>query len=93
MAATILNSRRAVEMSVYVVRVFVRLREHVASNKGFARKLAALERSLMTLDHNTQRQFSELYEAIRALMTPPTPKRRSIGFTAPLDVESKRAKS
>ena len=93
MAATILNSRRAVEMSVYVVRVFVRLREHVASNKGFARKLAALERSLMTLDLNTQRQFAEVYEAIRALMTPTTPKRRSIGFTAPLDVESKRAKS
>jgi ORF6N domain-containing protein len=92
MAATILNSRRAIDMSVYVVRVFVRLREHLASNRGLARKLAALERSLMALDLNTQRQFSEVYEAIRALMTSPTPKRRPIGFTAPLDVEPKPAK-
>jgi hypothetical protein len=54
-AATILNSPRAVEMSVYVVRAFVRLREILASNKDLARKLAALERSLVALDLKTQR--------------------------------------
>lgn len=80
MAATVLNSPRAVEMSVYVVRAFVKLRELLASNKGLARKLAALERSLVTLDIKTQRQFQEVYEAIRQLMTPPVPKRRGIGF-------------
>lgn len=85
MAATILNSPRAVEMSVYVVRAFVRLREVLASNKDLARKLTTLERSLVVLDLKTQRQFKEVYDAIRALMTPPAPKRRGIGFTADLD--------
>ena len=88
MAATVLNSARAVEMAVYVVRAFVKLRELLASNKDLARKLAALERSLVALDLKTQRQFKEVYEAIRALMEPPTTKRRSIGFTADLE-ESK----
>jgi hypothetical protein len=85
MAATILNSSRAVEMSLYVVRAFVKLRELLASNKDLARKLAALERSLVALDLKTQRQFKEVYEAIRALMDTPAPKRRSIGFTADLE--------
>ena len=84
MAATVLNSPRAVEMSIYVVRAFVKLRELLASNKDLARKLAALERSLVALDLKTRRQFKEVYEAIRALMNPPQPKRRSIGFTADL---------
>jgi hypothetical protein len=88
MAATILNSPRAVEMTVYVVRAFLKLRELLASNKDLARKLAALERSLVALDLKTQRQFKEVYDAIRALMEPPTTKRRSIGFTADLE-ESK----
>ena len=82
MAATVLNSARAVEMSIYVVRAFVKLRELLASNKDLARKLAALERSLVALDLKTRRQFKGVYEAIRALMNPPQPKRRSIGFTA-----------
>ena len=84
MAATVLNSPRAVDMSIYVVRAFVKLREVLASNKDLARKLAALERSLVALDLKTRRQFKEVYEAIRALMNPPQPKRRSIGFTADL---------
>jgi hypothetical protein len=88
MAATILNSPRAVEMSIYVVRAFVKLRELLASNKDLARKLAALERSLAALDLKTQHQFKEVYQAIRALMTTPTPKRRPIGFTADLGEHS-----
>lgn len=82
MAATVLKSPRAVEMSVYVVRAFVHLRNLVASNKDLAHKLAALEQSLGALDRKTQRQFRELYDAIRDLMNPPTPKQRPIGFTA-----------
>ena len=85
MAATVLNSPRAVEMSVYVVRAFVKLRELLTSNKDLARKLAALERSLIVLDIKTRHQFKEVYEAIRALMSAPAPKRRSIGFTADLE--------
>ncbi|MGH8138898.1 MAG: ORF6N domain-containing protein [Steroidobacteraceae bacterium] len=82
--ATILNSPRAAEMSVYVVRAFVKLRELLISNRDLARKLAELERSLISLDLKSQRQFRQVYEAIRALMNPPTPRRRSIGFTADL---------
>ena len=87
MAATVLNSPRATEMTVYVVRAFVKLRELLASNKDLARKLAALERSLVALDLKAQRQFKEVYEAIRALMSEPVPKPRPIGFTANLREE------
>jgi hypothetical protein len=75
-------------MGIYVVRAFVRLREILASNKDLARKLAELERSLAAMDLKTQHQFKEVYEAIRALANPPTPKRRSIGFTADLEEKS-----
>ena len=84
MAATVLNSARAVEMSVYVVRAFVKLRELLASNTDLARKLAALEKSVTTLDARTRKQFEEVYRAIRALMAPPATKSRPIGFTADL---------
>ena len=85
MAATVLNSPRAVEMSVYVVRAFVRLREVMASNTELARKLEALEKSVTTLDARTRKQFEEVYGAIRALMAPPSIKSRPIGFTAKLE--------
>jgi hypothetical protein len=85
MTATILNSPRAIEMSVYVVRAFVKLREIMVSNKDLARKLMALERSLVAMDLKTQRQFKEVYEAIRQLMTSPAPERRGIGFTANIE--------
>jgi len=84
MAATILNSPRAVEMSVYVVRAFVKLRELLASNKELARRLneleARLERKLVTHDQ----AITAILSAIRQLMHPPAPKRRPIGFTADL---------
>lgn len=82
MAAMVLNSPRAVEMSVYVVRAFVKLREMFASSTELARKLEALEKSVATLDARTRRQFEEVYAAIRALMSPPAAESRPIGFTA-----------
>lgn len=84
MAASVLNSPRAVEMSVYVVRAFVKLRQVLASNTELAKKLEALEKSVATLDARTRRQFEDVYKAIRALMAPPTTKSRPIGFTADL---------
>ena len=68
MAATVLNSVRAIEMSVDVVRAFVRFRELLASNEQLARKLHALERSVLTLDATTQRR---LIEAPLTLPSPP----------------------
>jgi hypothetical protein len=72
MAATVLNSPRAVQMSVYVVRAFVKLREALASHAELARKLEALERSVASLDARSRRQFEEVYAAILALMGPAT---------------------
>ncbi|HKZ74714.1 MAG TPA: ORF6N domain-containing protein [Steroidobacteraceae bacterium] len=81
MAATVLNSRRAVEMSLYVVRAFVRLRELLASNKALSQKLDELERKLQ----NHDRAITAILSAIRKLMGPTEPKRRGIGFTADLE--------
>jgi hypothetical protein len=85
MAANVLNSQRATEMSIYVVRAFVKLREVLASNEQLARKLRELEKSLATLDVRTRRQFEEVYATIRALMAPAASKSRPIGFTVDLD--------
>ena len=84
MAATILNSPRAVEMSVFVVRAFVRLRELLASNTALARKLDELERKYKHHDE----AIAAILSAIRELMNPPAPKRRPIGFTADLTEKS-----
>lgn len=90
MAATVLNSPRAVEMSLYVVRAFVRMREVLVAHKELAKKLEALEKKTeaLALKHDalaatTRAQFKEVIEALRALMSPPEPKKRSIGFITP----------
>lgn len=77
MAATVLNSPRAVAMSVYVVRAFIKLRGILASNTELAHKLEALERSVTMLDVSTRKQFEEVYAAIRALMALPAPPWRT----------------
>ncbi len=77
MAASVLNTPRAVEVGVYVVRAFVKLRELLTTNKGLAVKLAELERKLE--GHDTS--IRQLVGAIRELMNPPEPtKKRPIGF-------------
>jgi hypothetical protein len=84
MAATILNSPRAIEMSVYVVRAFVQLREILASNKELARRFAQLETRLDKKLTVHDEAIAAILSAIRQLMHPPVPKRRPIGFTADL---------
>ena len=68
MAATVLNSPRAVQMSVYVVRAFTRLRQVVAAHSKLAQELEALKESVAALDAGTRRQFDQVYEAILGLM-------------------------
>jgi ORF6N domain len=80
-AANVLSSPRAIEMGVFVVRAFVKLREILASNKELAQKLDELERKLQTHD----RVIVDILKAIRELMNPPAPARRPIGFTADLN--------
>lgn len=79
MAATVLNSPRAVQVSVYVVRAFIRLRRLLIQHKEMAMKLAELERKLGKHD----RQIIALVDAIRQLMEPPPePPKKRIGFQA-----------
>jgi hypothetical protein len=68
MAATVLNSPRAVQMSVYVVRAFVRLRQAAAAHSKLAQELEALKQSVAALDADTRKQFDQVYEAILGLM-------------------------
>ena len=81
MAATVLNSPRAAEVSIYVVRAFVQLRELLTGHRELARRLdeleARMERKLLTQD----RAIAGILDAIRQLMAPPpVPKKRPIGF-------------
>ena len=77
MAANLLRSNRAVQMSLHVVRAFVRLREMVAANKELAKKLDELERRVSHHDE----AITSIVKTIRELATPPEPKpKRRIGF-------------
>lgn len=87
MAASILNSPRAVEMSIYVVRAFVKLRELLSSNSELARRFAELEARLEKRLTEHDQAIAAIVSAIRELMNPPRQKRRPIGFTADLDTK------
>lgn len=76
MAASVLNSPRAIEMSIYVVRAFVKLREMLGTHKELAQKLAELERRIEGHDED----ITSVFEAIRRLMEPPDAPRKRIGF-------------
>ena len=88
MAAMILNSSHAVEMSVYVVRAFVQLREILSSNRELARRFAQLETRLDKRLTEHDRAIGAILSAIRELMHPTPGKRRPIGFTANLEEKS-----
>jgi len=79
MAATVLNSQQAVEMSVFVVRAFVRLRTMLATNKELASKIEELEANLAKHDDSIQ----EIVRLIKRMMEPPPARRSKIGFALP----------
>jgi len=76
MAASVLNSMRAVEMSLFVVRAFVRLRMLARNHAELAAKIDALERRVDGHDEDLE----EMFDAIRALLAPHVRPRRPIGF-------------
>jgi ORF6N domain len=78
-AANVLNSDQAAEMSVHVVRAFVKLREMLLTHKELAAKLAQLERKLGSHDQ----AIAGILDAIRNLMAAPQKKKRPIGFITP----------
>jgi hypothetical protein len=83
-AANVLNSPKAIEMGIYVVRAFLRLREMLASNTELAHRFAQLETRLDQKLADHDEAIAAILSAIRQLMNPRPPKRRPIGFTADL---------
>lgn len=73
MLSSVLKSERAIEVNVAIMRVFVKLREMIASNKDLDQKLEAPEKKY-------DAQFKVVFDAIRQLMTPPETKKKKIGF-------------
>ena len=73
MLSSVLNSGRAIQVNIAIMRAFVRLREILATHKDLARKLEKLEKKY-------DKQFAVVFEAIRQLMTPPDSPKRRIGF-------------
>ena len=99
-AANVLNSTQAVEMGIYVVRAFIRLRELVAAHQDLAKRLGELEEKSEvlalqqdTFAHNTRVQLKQLVEAIRQLTVPADPPKRPIGFITKLEVPPTREPS
>ncbi len=73
MLSSVLNSERAIQVNIAIMRAFVQLREMIGSNKGLARRLNELEKKYDS-------QFRVVFEAIRELMAEPEPKVKRIGF-------------
>jgi hypothetical protein len=80
-AANVLKSEHAVQMGVYVVRAFVRLRELLSTNKLLAERLSELERKYVGHD----KAIASVLSSLRQLLHSPETKPRGIGFTANLD--------
>ena len=76
MLSSVLNSPRAIQVNIAIMRVFVRLRETLSLHKDLAHKLTELERKIENHDGNIR----SLFDAIRQLMAPPESPRKEIGF-------------
>lgn len=77
MAATVLNSPPAVKMSVYVVRAFIQMREHLAANAAILKRLAEIDKTLLEHDH----ALGAIWHKLQPLLQPPPdPPKRRLGF-------------
>jgi ATP-dependent Clp protease ATP-binding subunit ClpA len=83
MAAGVLKSPRAIELSIYVVRVFVAMRELATTHEELIRRLDELERKIGKRLAGQDHTISEILSAIRSLMQAPPSKGRPIGFITP----------
>ena len=75
MLSSVLNSERAIQVNIAIMRAFVRLREMMGSNKALARRLKELEKKY-------DAKFREVFQAIQELINQPASKSRRIGFNA-----------
>jgi hypothetical protein len=89
MAATLLGSARATEISVHVVRAFVQWRSMLATNRELSQKLHTLERKVAQHDGS----IGELIEAMRQLLAAPEVHKRPIGFVHPQEATKPKAKA
>lgn len=90
MAANVLNSPQATQMSVFVVRAFVKMRSVLSDTKSLARKLAQVEKELKSRLDLHETAIVEVLQRVMDLLDPPPPpepKRRQIGFHAADDKE------
>jgi phage regulator Rha-like protein len=77
MAANVLNSRRAVQMSVFVIRAFIKMREQIATNAAILKRLAEIDKTLLLHDS----ALRDVYQKLRPLLAPPLePAKKRIGF-------------
>lgn len=77
MAANVLNSTEAVEMSVFVIRAFMRAREHLSANSAILKRLAEIDKTLLQHDSALRDVYRKL---LPMLQPPPDPPKRRIGF-------------
>lgn len=87
MLSSVLSSPRAIAVNIEIMRTFVRVLALAATLGDLAKRLAELEDKTEalaqqhdTLHHNTRAQLKQVFDALRALMTPPDPPKRPIGF-------------
>lgn len=89
MAATVLNSPRAVQMSLFVVRAFVQMRQEVLAHATVFKRLAEIDKKLVTHDVILR----DVYEKLRPLLHPPVVPRKEMGFHTLLKRPSKKRES
>ncbi len=83
MVANVLRSKRAIQMSVFVVRAFIRMRQMLIEQRDLARKLVALEKELTARLDIHETAINEILGQIRRLLSPPSepePPKKRIGF-------------
>ena len=92
MLSSVLGSPRAIAVNIEIMRTFVRVRALAVTHGDLAKRLSELEQATEalamshdTLNRNTRAQFKQVFDALRALTTPPDPPRRPIGFVHPQD--------
>ena len=90
MLSSVLGSLRAIAVNIEIMRTFVRVRELAATHSDLAKRLNELEEKteLLSMSHdtfsrNTRNQLKQVFDALRELMTPPSPPKRPIGFVTP----------
>ena len=99
MLSSVLNSPRAIAINIEIMRAFVQIRAMAATHQDFAKQLTELQdkteslaMSHDTFSRNTKAQLREVFETLRALMTPPASPKRPIGFVHPQDAAKSKNK-